>query len=268
MVSWSDSLTKGLDVDKKNATNSSGIGSGAGPENRPENRPENGLQSLSAELATHVGPQPTDWRSPMREGVLEIAADPMLTLLQWLKQAKETPVAEPTAMTLATADLKGRPHARTVLFKGTSVGHSGGLGVEFYTNFQSPKSNQLNENPFAALVFHWPQLRRQIRLEGRVERLRPDESEVYFQSRARGSRIGAWSSPQSTKIGSRDLLASLVEETEAKFGDGPIPCPPFWGGWRLLPESIEFWEERPHRLHERRLFERTGEAWADSRLAP
>ncbi len=212
--------------------------------------------------------KPTDWRCEMAEGVLEIESDPIRTFQKWLKDAADTPVAEPTAMTLATADLKGRPHARIVLFKGTSFDASGWEGIEFYTNFTSPKSNQLIENPFAALVFHWPQLRRQIRFEGRVEQLTQVESDLYFQSRARGSRIGAWSSPQSQQIGDRSVLEKLVRETEVRFEDGAIPCPPFWGGWRLAPEKIEFWEERPYRLHERRLFEREGKAWSDSRLAP
>lgn len=213
-------------------------------------------------------PPGVDWRAPFAEGELDLGKDPMTAFERWLADAVGLPVAEPTAMTLATADRRGRPHARTVLFKGLSYDHQGRSGIEFYTNFNSPKSQELLENPFAALVFYWPQLRRQIRFEGAVERLTKDESNAYFQSRGRGSQIGAWSSPQSEKIASRDVLEKLIAENEHRYSGREVPCPEFWGGWRLSPEKIEFWEERPSRLHERRLYEWENGNWNASRLAP
>lgn len=208
----------------------------------------------------------------MREGELQIAGDPLETLSSWLEEAKSNGLPEPTAMTLATATRDGIPSARIVLFKGLSDSssslHSGRKGIEFYTNYESRKSQQLVENPRAALVFHWVQMRRQIRIEGSVEKVSPEESNQYFQSRARESQIGAWSSPQSRPIQSRGELESLVRESQLKFGVGPIPCPPFWGGWRLVPLKIEFWEERPHRLHERHECVFANGKWTSQRLAP
>lgn len=204
----------------------------------------------------------------LNEGPLQLPEDPIDGFLQWLDDAKRANYPEPTAMTLATADRTGNPSARIVLFKGISSSSDGHRGLEFYTNYTSPKSKELEENPRAALVFHWVTMQRQIRIQGRVEKLTHEESDVYFQSRPRGSRIGAWSSPQSQKIGTREELEKLVHVTEERFGEGEIPCPPFWGGWRLVPERIEFWEGREYRLHERRLFERNNSGWIVSRLAP
>lgn len=206
--------------------------------------------------------------SKMREGELLVAKDPLETLLLWLDEAKAAGLPEPTAMTLATATRDGMPSARIVLFKGLSGSATGRRGLEFYTNYESRKSQQLADNPQAALVFHWTTLRRQIRLEGRVEKVTPEESNQYFQSRARESQIGAWSSPQSKPIGSRDDLESLVRSNQTKFASGVIPCPPFWGGWRLVPARIEFWEERPHRLHERKDCRFENGSWQVRRLAP
>jgi pyridoxamine 5'-phosphate oxidase len=209
-------------------------------------------------------------RVPFREGALILPADPLVAFQAWLNDAVASGAAEPTSMTLATASKAGRPNARIVLFKGTSLSPAlGSTGIEFYTNYESQKSRELFENPFAALVFHWPTLRRQIRFSGPVEKMTPAESNGYFQTRSRGSRIGAWSSPQSQKITERSELEKRVVETTKRFGEGEIPCPENWGGWRLVPERAEFWEERPSRLHERQEFtkEASGE-WVRSQLAP
>lgn len=208
----------------------------------------------------------------MREGELQIAGDPLETLSSWLEEAKANGLPEPTSMTLATSTPNGIPSARIVLFKGFSDSssslHAGRMGIEFYTNYESRKSQQMGENPRAALVFHWVQMRRQVRIEGSVEKVSPEESDQYFQSRARESQIGAWSSPQSRPIQSREELESFVRESQLKFGEGVIPCPPFWGGWRLVPSRIEFWEERPHRLHERHECVFANGNWTSRRLAP
>jgi pyridoxamine 5'-phosphate oxidase len=200
----------------------------------------------------------------LNEGPLVLNPDPLRSFEAWLADATAAGCIEPTAMTLATASRAGRPSARIVLFKGLSGG-----GFRFFTNYKSHKAASLAENPFAALVFHWQDLRRQIRIEGSVEKLSLIESNAYFQSRERGSQIGAWSSPQSQEVRSRDELVELIKQTEQRFQDASeIPCPPFWGGYRLRPERIEFWEERPSRLHERVAFVCENGAWQTHRLAP
>jgi pyridoxamine 5'-phosphate oxidase len=205
---------------------------------------------------------------PIKEGELQLPKNPVEAVLGWLEDAKKAGLPEPTSMTLATSTTDGFPTARIVLFKGCSESPSGQEGFEFFTNYESQKSNQLKDNPRAALVFHWVAMRRQIRIEGGIEKLTAEESNRYFQSRPRDSQVGAWSSPQSKLIHSREELIALVEKNRMKFGTDPIPCPPFWGGWRLVPKRIEFWEERPFRLHERHecLFEKG--VWSYKRLAP
>jgi pyridoxamine 5'-phosphate oxidase len=168
-----------------------------------------------------------------------------------------------TAATLATADLEGRPSARVVLVK--SVDPS---GFAFYTNRDSRKGRELETNPWAALCFFWPSLIRQIRVEGGVERVEDDESDAYFSSRPRGSQIGAWASRQSAVLPSREALEERVERVTARFADQPVPRPPFWGGYRLRPQRIEFWHGRESRLHDRLLYERDGGGWRETRLAP
>lgn len=205
---------------------------------------------------------------PMNEGLLQLPADPFDGLRQWLDEAKAAGAAEPTAMTLATASSDGTPMARIVLYKGSSTSSLGREAAEFYTNYESRKSRALIENPRAALVFHWNIMRRQLRFEGVVEKVSVEESNAYFQSRARDSQIGAWSSPQSDYLQDRTELLARIEATKKRFGESKIPCPPFWGGWRLTPSRIEFWEERPFRLHERYELKFENGLWVKRRLAP
>jgi pyridoxamine 5'-phosphate oxidase len=195
--------------------------------------------------------------------------DPFQSFRAWLDEACAANIPEPTAMTLATASKEGRPSARIVLYKGTSKCADGTKGFRIFTNYQSRKSRELAENSWAALVFFWPQLNRQIRIEGKIEKLPDQESDDYFQSRARGSRIGAWASPQSRKIKDRDELLKLVAEIEKRFLGAEVPRPDNWGGWLLQPAKIEFWQAGEFRLHDRVVFEREADGkWQVSRLAP
>jgi pyridoxamine 5'-phosphate oxidase len=202
-------------------------------------------------------------------GTIQLPTDPVDGVLRWLADAAGAGAPEPTAMTLATADKSGRPSARIVLHKGVSAGVAGCRGFTFYTHYESRKSGEMIANPFASLVFYWPVLNRQIRIEGRIEKVAAEESDQYFQSRPRGSRIGAWASPQSKKIASRDALLQRVKEIEEKFNGPEVPRPEFWGGWRLVPERIEFWQAGDSRLHDRFAYEWDGKSsWTVSRLAP
>ena len=206
-------------------------------------------------------------RAQVDFGTIQLPSDPVDGVLRWLAEAETAKLPEPGAMTLATADKSGKPSARIVLLKGTGV--SGGRkGFRFFTNYESKKSAELAENPRASLVLFWPQMNRQIRVEGKIEKLGAEESDRYFQSRPRGSRVGAWASPQSKKIASRQDLLELVKKIEEKFQGAEIPCPPFWGGWLVVPERIEFWQAGDSRLHDRFSYEWDGREWAVSRLAP
>lgn len=198
-----------------------------------------------------------------KEVVLKLPSDPIAAFKSWFDEAVQKGCPEPTAMTLATVSKSGTPSARIVLYKGLSDG-----AFFFVTNYESRKAQDLIANPNAALVFFWAPLQRQIRIEGKAERLPDSESDTYFNSRPRGSQIGAWSSPQSKVIASRDELIEKVRETEARFKDKKVERPPFWGGFRIRPERIEFWEGRESRLHERFVFEATNGQWTQSRLAP
>ena len=190
-------------------------------------------------------------------------SDPFTLFDQWLAQARESEPNDPGAMTLATAGSDGWPAARIVLLKG-----HGTDGFVFYTNEQSAKGEQLAANPAAALLFHWKSLRRQVRVEGAVERVPTAEANAYFASRGRDSQLGAWASDQSRPLESREVFEARFEEVRNRYDGGDVPRPPHWGGYRVVPDRIEFWSDRPHRLHERRLFTRSGSGWTEGLLYP
>ena len=205
-------------------------------------------------------------REYARAGLSEADAgdEPVAQFERWFNDALAAGLPEPTAMTLATATPDGRPSARMVLLKGVDE-----RGFVFFTNYESRKGIELEANPRAALVFYWPVLERQVRVEGRVERTSAEESAAYFRSRPRGSRLGALVSPQSEVIPSRDVLEQWIAQLLPDFPDDDIPCPPFWGGYRVIPTSIEFWQGQPNRLHDRLRYERREDGgWDVRRLAP
>jgi pyridoxamine 5'-phosphate oxidase len=190
------------------------------------------------------------------------AADPLRQFETWMHQALNAQLPEPNAMTLATVDADGRPSTRVVLVKGVDA-----RGVVWYTNYESRKGRELAGNPFAALQFHWVELERVVRIEGRVEKTDAEESDAYFASRPLDSRIGAWASPQSEVIASRAVLVASAARYAATYALRP-PRPPHWGGYRLLPDRWEFWQGRKSRLHDRLRYRLVGGAWIRERLAP
>jgi pyridoxamine 5'-phosphate oxidase len=196
--------------------------------------------------------------------VSDAGADPLGLVREWYGEAVAAGLPEPNAMALATASAGGMPSVRFVLFKAI-----GDRGIEFFTNYESRKGRELAENPRASAAIWWQGLQRQVRMEGPVEALTGDESDAYFASRAHESRIGAWASPQGRAIPDREWLESRVAEAEARFGGDDVPRPPYWGGYRLVPDVVELWQGRPSRLHDRTHHLREpGGGWRSERLSP
>lgn len=206
-------------------------------------------------------------RDYTRDGLAEAQApsEPFVLFHQWFAEAVKTeqPPVEANAMTLATVDADGRPHCRVLLLKGLDE-----QGFTFFTNYDSAKGMQLLYNPYGAMTFFWPALERQVRIEGKVVKVSPQESDAYYQVRPLGSRLGAWASPQSQVIADRAELEALLKETEQRFSDSQPHCPEHWGGYRLLPDRIEFWQGRPSRLHDRLNYRLVDGHWVRERLAP
>lgn len=192
-----------------------------------------------------------------------VAGDPFKQFMDWFADSLRAEQPDPEAMVLSTATVAGQVSARVVLLKGLNE-----RGFVFFTNYESRKSRELLANPHAALTFYWHTLHRQVRVEGRVEKVSAQEAEAYFQTRPRGSQLSAWASPQSAEIESRAALERRLAEIEERFNVEPIHCPPFWGGFRVRPTQIEFWQGRESRLHDRILYTPQDEAWRICRLAP
>ncbi|HJP67605.1 MAG TPA: pyridoxamine 5'-phosphate oxidase [Sphingomicrobium sp.] len=192
-----------------------------------------------------------------------MATDPFALFDEWYGKARESEPNDPGAMALATADGNGHPHVRMVLLKG-----HGPQGFVFYTNEESDKAREIVQNPQVALLFHWKSLRRQVRIEGAVEPVSDEQADAYFASRARDSQLGAWASDQSRRLDSRATFEQRFEEVKRRYENGDVPRPPHWGGFRVVPRRFEFWSDRPHRLHERRLFVQAAEGWSEGLLYP
>jgi pyridoxamine 5'-phosphate oxidase len=193
----------------------------------------------------------------------DLARDPFRQFDKWFQEAEAAKITEPNAMTLATASRDGRPAARTVLLKGLD-----GRGFVFYSNYESRKGRELEINPHATLLFPWVALERQVIIEGPIAKVAREESEAYFQSRPRASQLAAWGSQQSTIIPGRGVLEETFKALEKKYSGLEIPVPPHWGGWRLAPETVEFWQGRRSRLHDRLRYRRVKDGWTIERLAP
>jgi len=192
-----------------------------------------------------------------------MSTDPFALFHDWYTEARSTELNDSNAVALATADAQGHPSVRMVLLKGYDE-----RGFVFYTNRESRKAADLAANPHVALLFHWKSLRRQIRIEGPIAFASDAESDAYFASRSRDSQLGAWASDQSRPLDSRATFEARFAEAQARFEGQPVPRPPHWGGYRVTPKRIEFWLDREHRLHERRVFTRAGEGWAEGMLYP
>ncbi|MCW8800318.1 MAG: pyridoxamine 5'-phosphate oxidase [Desulfobacter sp.] len=199
----------------------------------------------------------------IEDKALQTTNDPIAFFNSWLKQAEDTGIILPESMSLSTCTLAGRPSSRIVLLK--EVDHK---GFVFFTNYGSRKAEELEANPFAALLFHWNMLQRQVRIEGRIERISKQESNAYFQTRGRGSRIGAWASHQSQELDNRQTLEQKVKYFEEKFAGKEVPLPEFWGGYRVIPDSIEFWQGKADRLHDRFVYQPAENGWTVKRLNP
>jgi pyridoxamine 5'-phosphate oxidase len=193
----------------------------------------------------------------------DLARDPYRQFEKWFQEAEAAKIAEPNAMTLSTCTRDGRPSARTMLLKGVD-----GRGFVFFANYESRKGRELHENPRAALVFPWLALERQVIIEGALTKVPREESETYFHSRPRASQLAAWGSQQSTIISGRSVLEDSMKMLEQKYAGRDVPLLPHWGGWRLVPETVEFWQGRRSRLHDRLRYRRDKEDWLIERLAP
>lgn len=193
----------------------------------------------------------------------DVDPDPVLQFHSWFEKVIEADLHEPNAMILATASREGKPSARIVLLKGYDE-----RGFVFYTNYEGRKAREIEANPLCALLFYWGELERQVRIEGRACRISEEESDAYFLSRPRGSRFAAWASEQSRPVESRSILEERVRALEADYEGREVPRPPFWGGYRVEPEVIEFWQGRENRLHDRLVYRRTGGEWRIERLQP
>lgn len=193
----------------------------------------------------------------------DLLPDPLAQFALWYEEAQHSTVALPHAMVLATADAQGRPSARMVLLKECDQ-----RGFVFYTNSNSHKGRDLSQNPRAALVFHWEPLRKQVRVEGAVERVSSEEADAYFATRPRGSQLGAWASPQSESIPDRTALERETDQLEAHYAERDVPRPPHWNGYRVCPDTLEFWVDRASRLHDRFEYRRSPQGWQIRQLAP
>ncbi len=214
-----------------------------------------------SQKASHI----SDIRRDYRMAALDEAMagdDPLTFFSTWFAEARASEIDEVNAMVLATADAEGKAHARIVLLKGLDAN-----GFVFFTNYSSAKGQEIEANPNAALVFFWKELERQVRIEGRIEKVSEAESDAYFQSRPAESRLGAWASEQSSPIPDRQVLDDNYNKYKQQFGEN-IPRPEHWGGYRLIPHSIEFWQGRSSRMHDRIRFSQNGAGWAKERLAP
>ena len=212
-----------------------------------------------------IPPSPSDesYAVDADQGEVFTRDDPFALFADWLALAGENEPNDPNAMALATADADGMPDVRMVLLKDLDP-----AGLTFYTNLESTKGEHLAANPKAAVCFHWKTIRRQVRFRGAIAPVTAEEADAYFQTRSRGSRIGAWASAQSRPLEGRLSLEADIAEATARFGDGDIPRPDHWSGFRLTPARIEFWVNRPFRLHDRLVFERNGDHWTTHRLYP
>ncbi len=193
----------------------------------------------------------------------DLARDPFRQFEKWFQEAEAAKIPEPNAMTLTTATREGRPSARTVLLKGLD-----GRGFVFYSNYEGRKGRELDANPYVALLFPWVAMERQVIIEGTVTKVAREESEAYFHSRPRASQLGAWVSQQSSIISGRAVLEDGFKAVEKKYAGQDVPLPPNWGGWRVAPEAVEFWQGRRSRLHDRLRYRRGKDGWTVERLAP